>query len=383
MAFIDGSALTVALPQLKNDLSASLREVQWVINGYVLTLAAFTMIGGALSDRYGRRETLIMGSIVFAIASIACAISANVELLILSRFAQGIGAAIITPASLALIGEVYPREERNSAIGVWAAASALTTAGGPVLGGWFADTIGWEGIFWINPPIAFATICILLAKGRSGARKSAKFDVAGAALLTVILAAAAYGLSSFGPTEGLHAETDAQEISPVAIVVVVLTTLIGLFLFVRHERLSPDPMLPPGIFSNGAFTRLNIATLLIYAGLSIMFFLMPFELIDRRGISAISAGLSFLPFTLAVGFLSQFSGKLADKVGARPLMIAGSVLAAVGYVLLALLRDSGAFPRRYCAYKCRRIWVFTSRCPLDRKRHVQCRRPGQRACIRY
>ena len=162
MAFIDGTALPVALPRLRADFGADLASVQWVLNGYMLALASLTLIGGALADVYGKARMLRLGCVLFALASAACALAPSPAWLIAARVAQGVAAAIVTPASLALIGATYPRAERNRAIGVWAAASALTTAGGPVLGGWLTETFGWPSVFWINPPLALVAVVVLL-----------------------------------------------------------------------------------------------------------------------------------------------------------------------------------------------------------------------------
>ena len=172
MAFIDGSALTVALPALRADLGADLVSIQWVINAYVLALASLTLIGGALADVYGRARVLAVGCVLFGVASAACALAPSVGWLIAARAVQGIAAAIVTPASLALIGATYPRDERNKAIGVWAAASALTTAGGPVLGGWLVDTFGWQTIFWINLPLALVAVGMLLGFAPRGSPRA-------------------------------------------------------------------------------------------------------------------------------------------------------------------------------------------------------------------
>ena len=180
MAFIDGSVLTVALPRLREDFGADFVSVQWVLNGYVLALASLTLIGGALADVYGRARMLALGCIIFGLASAACALAPSVTLLIAARVVQGIAAAIVTPASLALIGAVYPREERNQAIGVWAAASALTTAGGPILGGWLTENFGWPLVFWINPPLALIAVVLLLGFAPEDRREKRPFDVIGA-----------------------------------------------------------------------------------------------------------------------------------------------------------------------------------------------------------
>ncbi|MFZ1101998.1 MAG: MFS transporter, partial [Hyphomicrobiaceae bacterium] len=188
MAFIDGSALTVALPKLKTALGADLASVQWVVNGYVLALAALTLIGGALADAYGKARMLALGCLLFGVASAACALAPTIAWLVAARIGQGIAGAIVTPASLALIGATYPRAERNRAIGVWAAASALTTAGGPILGGWQTETFGWQFVFWINPPLALAALALLAAYAPEDQREARRLDMVGAAMLAAALA---------------------------------------------------------------------------------------------------------------------------------------------------------------------------------------------------
>jgi MFS family permease len=201
MAFIDGSALTVALPALRGDFGADLVSVQWVLNAYVLALASLTLVGGALADVYGKARMLAVGCLLFGLASAACALAPSEAWLIAARAVQGVAAAIVTPASLALIGATYPRDERNQAIGVWAAASALTTAAGPILGGWLTDSFGWPMVFWINPPIAFGAVAILLAFAPDYRREQHRFDVIGAAILAAALGALAWALSQAAPSE--------------------------------------------------------------------------------------------------------------------------------------------------------------------------------------
>jgi MFS family permease len=201
MAFIDGSALTVALPRLRADFGADLASVQWVLNAYVLALASLTLIGGALADAHGKARMLAVGCILFGLASAACALAPSADWLIAARAVQGIAAAIVVPASLALIGATYPRDERNRAVGIWAAASALTTAGGPVLGGWLTDTFGWPSVFWINPPLALVAAGILVAFAPQDHRESRQFDVIGAAILAAALGALAWAFSQIGPSE--------------------------------------------------------------------------------------------------------------------------------------------------------------------------------------
>ncbi|MFY9787484.1 MAG: MFS transporter, partial [Pseudolabrys sp.] len=297
MAFIDGSALTVALPKLRAFFGADLATVQWVLNGYVLALAALTLIGGALADHYGKARMLAIGCVGFGLSSAACVVAPSIEWLIACRVAQGISAAIVTPASLALIGATYPKEERSRAIGVWAAASSLTTTGGPILGGWLTENYGWQWVFAINPPLAAAVVALLVAYAPPDQHAARRFDVAGAAILAVALGGLAWALSQIGPDKS---GTSGRMIA--------LSTVVGaaaLVAYVLWERLSPSPMTPPRLIGNRPFVGLNIATLLIYTGLSIMFFLLSFDLVDRRGLSPTSAGLVFLPFTLGVGLLSR------------------------------------------------------------------------------
>lgn len=329
-AFIDGSALTVALPTLRRDLGAGLEALQWVINGYVLALAALTMVGGAMADIYGKARMVQIGCAGFAAASLACALSPDVGWLIAARIAQGAAAAIMTPATLALIGATYPKAERNAAIGAWAAASALTTMAGPVLGGWLTETFGWPAIFLINLPIAALAAIILVFARPQDAPSPRRFDWVGAALLAASLAAAAYALGRYSDGAGGLATFAAVAVSAS-----------GLVAFAAWERTAADPMAPPAIFANRPFTTLNVATFLLYAALSLMFFLLPFELIERRDLSATEAGLVFLPFSAALGLLSQVFGKAADKTGEQALIAAGGTGAAAAYAWMASASEAG------------------------------------------
>jgi EmrB/QacA subfamily drug resistance transporter len=334
MAFIDATALPVALPRLRADFGADLASVQWVLNGYMLALASLTLIGGALADVYGKARMLGLGCVLFGLASAACALAPSPAWLIAARVAQGVAAAIVTPASLALIGATYPRAERNRAIGVWAAASALTTAGGPVLGGWLTETFGWPSVFWINPPLALVAAGVLLVFAPKDGRIQRRFDVIGAAILASAIGALAWALSQIGPSEAQPAADTPAQLGTVAGLGIV-----GLAAYAFWERRSEHPMTPPRLVENRPFLGLNVATLMVYAGVSMMFFLLPFDLVDRRGLSSTDAGLAFLPFTLGVGLLSNVFGGLADKIGARAMLIAGPAGAALAYVLMALGRE--------------------------------------------
>jgi EmrB/QacA subfamily drug resistance transporter len=328
MAFIDGSALTVALPNMRAFFDADLASVQWVLNGYVLALAALTLIGGALADHYGKARMLGVGCLAFGLTSAACAVAPSIEWLIALRFAQGISAAILTPSSLALIGATYPKEERNGAIGVWAAASALTTAGGPVLGGWLTESFGWQWVFAINPPLALIVIALLVAYAPADPHEARQFDLVGAAILACALGAIAWALSQIGPGQGgLRGVWSAA---------IGLAGIAALAAYAFWERTTAHPMTPPRLAANHTFVALNVATMLIYGALSMMFFQLSFDLIDRRHLTPTGAGLVFLPFALGVGLLAQPFGKLADKVGARVMLIAGPLGVALALLLLAL-----------------------------------------------
>jgi MFS family permease len=229
-----------------------------------------------------------------------------------------------------LIGAVYPKDERNRAVGVWAAASALTTAGGPVLGGWLVETFGWQSVFWINPPLALVVVGMVATFAPQDRREPRRFDVIGAAILAAALAALAWALSN----AGRHTPAETT-MSGVSIAVVGGLGIVGLALYAYWERISPHPMTPPRLVQNRPFFGLNASTLMIYSGLAIMFFLLPFDLVDRRGMTPIDAGLAFLPFTLGVGLLSRPFGGLADSIGARAMLIAGASGASLALLWMA------------------------------------------------
>ncbi len=325
MAFIDGSALTVALPALRQTLGADLGALNWVLNVYVLALASLTLIGGALADAYGKGAMLALGCALFGVASAWCALAPDIGVLIAARALQGVAAAILTPSSLALIGAVYPDDQRGGAIGVWAAASAITTAGGPLLGGWLVEQFGWQAVFWINPPLALAAAALTLSFAPPAPRTHRRFDFVGAALLAGGLGALAYGLSALG-----QAAIGADAASTLIAAPVLLA---GFLLFEARTR---DPMMPLSIFRNHTFSALNAATLLVYAALALMFFLAPFHLSDVYRLAPIEVGAVFLPFTLGVGVLSRFFGAYADRRGARPLLIAGPLVAGAAFAWMAL-----------------------------------------------
>jgi EmrB/QacA subfamily drug resistance transporter len=335
MAFIDGSVVNVALPAIQSDLRVSIEGAQWVVNGYMLMLGTLTLIGGAAADRFGRWRVFTLGVVVFTGASVGCGLAPNAGALIVARLVQGIGGALLVPSSLAIISAAFPKQIRGKAIGTWAGFSALTTALGPVLGGFLVDAVSWRAIFFINVPIAAVTLAIAFAHLPESRDDDAEagLDWRGGLLATVGLAALAYGLTA----------ASQRGWSDVAVIVSLLGGVVALAAFVWWEARARAPMLPLGLFHSPLFTGANLLTLLLYFALSGAFFFLPFDLIHVQGYSATLAGAAFLPFTLIMGTLSRWSGGLIDRTGAKLPLTIGPVIAAAGFALLAVPGVAGSY----------------------------------------
>jgi EmrB/QacA subfamily drug resistance transporter len=335
MAYVDESVVTVALPTIERDLGTSLAAMQWVVNAYTLSLSALLLIGGAAGDRFGRRRVFVIGTIIFAAASLGCGLARGVVPLILGRAVAGAGAALLIPCSLAIIGAAFAESERGKAIGIWSGASAIAAGLGPLLGGWLIDHVSWRVIFLINPVLAMPTLWIALEclpESRDPDARSA-LDWAGAALAFAGLGCLAYGLiaaSDLGWRDG-------EVVLPLAAGGLLLAA------FVRHERRSAAPMMPLDLFRSRRFSGLNLLTLLLYGALGGAFFFVPFLLIQVHGYSATQAGAAFLPFTLVFGALSRWSGGLLDRFGARRPLIVGPAISALGLALLAWPGADGGY----------------------------------------
>ena len=326
LAFVDKSVVNVALPAMEGNLRTSLVAMQWVVNAYTLCMSALLLLGGAAADQFGRRLMFIAGVSVFAAASIGCGFAPGVQILIAARAMQGIGAALLIPCSLALIGAAYEERDRGAAIGVWAGASAIAAGLAPLLGGWLVDHSSWRVIFLINPLVALPTLWITLRHVPESRNPDAPrgVDWRGALLAVIGLGSLVYGLI----------DSSTLGWSNIFVIGSLAAGALVLFAFVLTERAGSARMMPLELFRSRRFGGINLLTLLLYGALGAAFFFLPYLLIQARGDSATAAGAAYMPFTLVVGLLSRWSGKLGDEIGARWPLIVGPVLVAVGFALL-------------------------------------------------
>jgi EmrB/QacA subfamily drug resistance transporter len=335
MAFIDSSVVNVALPKMEADLATTLLAMTWVINAYTLCMSALLLIGGAAADQLGRRRIFMTGISIFAVASIGCGLAPSVETLILARAAQGVGAALLIPCSLAIIGAAFDEKERGRAIGVWSGASAIAAGGSPLLGGWLVDHTSWRAIFLINPVLAVPTVLIALRHLQESRETGAPrgLDWLGAFLAFSGLGSLIYGLIS---------ASDRGWSSPIVIgSLVCAVVLLASFILAEHKV--RVPMMPLGVFRSLTFTGVNILTLLLYGALGGALFFLPFLLIQVHGYSATEAGAVFLPFTVILAVLSRWGGGLVDRFGARLPLVVGPAVISVGFALLSLPGTGGPY----------------------------------------
>jgi len=332
MGFIDGSIVSIATPAIRATLPATLAEALWISNAYMLFLSSLILIGGAAGDRYGLRRVFMIGICVFTVASILCAIAPNAEALIVARAVKGIGAAIMVPGSLAIIAKAYPADERGKAIGIWAAASALTTAAGPILGGAALSVLGdsaWRLLFAINLPfgaIALAMLWFLVPPDEATGRR--RLDLVGGGLITLALFVLAFGLTGGG------GEGSVPGAGAVTLAIGLCAVLVVLFIW--WERRCTAPMVPLTLFANRAFSGANMLTFTLYFGLSAMLFYLPMTVIGGWGVTEAAASLMFVPITVMVGLFSGRAGDYADRHGPAWPVTAGSLIVAMSYGVLAL-----------------------------------------------
>ncbi|HEY8075212.1 MAG TPA: MFS transporter, partial [Labilithrix sp.] len=334
MAFLDGTVVNVALPVMQRELGIAVDRVQWIVEAYALLLASLVLVGGALGDRWGRKRVFLAGVIVFAIASAACGLAPEAFTLIAARAVQGVGAAMLVPGSLALISAAYGEKERGAAIGTWSAVSAATTAIGPVAGGWVVEHASWRWLFFFNVPPA-ALVVALAWRGVDESRDDEApqhLDVAGATLVTLGL-----GIVTFALVDSARVPGTTRMLVLLAIGAAALAA------FVVVEARSRAPMVPLSLFRSRTFAGTNLLTLLLYAGLGGGLFFFPFDLIQVHKYSPAEAGAAWLPFVVLVSAMSRWAGGLVVRVGARRLLVAGPLISAVGFAMLALPGAGGSF----------------------------------------
>lgn len=330
LAFIEGSIVNLALPALQADLELDSVGLQWVVNAYLLALSSLVLVGGAAGDRFGIRQIFVLGLVLFGLSSGACGLVNDPRWLIAWRAAQGAGSALLVPTSLALLNVHFDPEERPRAIGIWAGASALTTALGPLLGGALVDHIGWRAIFLVMLPLTALTCTMALAKvpGRSG-DAGRRLDLLGALLLVAALGPLTLVLASIGSGDNQTAA--------------LLIGLVALAGFLVYESQTAEPMLPLRLFREPTFGGANAMTVLLYFALGGALYFVPFNLIQVQGYSALQAGLAFLPLTLLLGLGSVVAGEQLKRRSPRRLLTAGAGLTGVGFALLAIPATTSSY----------------------------------------
>ncbi len=333
MAFLDGTVVNVALPDIGRDLNASTSALQWILNGYLLTLASLILLGGSLGDRLGRRRVFQVGVALFTLASAGCAAAPNVELLIVARLVQGIGGALLTPGSLAIIEASFRPSDRARAIGAWSGLGGVATAFGPLLGGWLIGVISWRAIFLINLPIGVFVAWAAQDHVPESRDPTAtgRLDLAGAAL-------AAIGLG--GTTYALIEAPEGGGAAVVATAVIGIGALIGFF---WQEHRSASPMLPLGIFRSRQFSAANGVTFVVYAALGVVFFLLVSFLQISLGYTPIEAGASTLPVTALMLVGSARAGELAQRIGPRIPLTVGPLIIAAGMLLMLRINPGDSY----------------------------------------
>jgi EmrB/QacA subfamily drug resistance transporter len=324
MAFIDATVVNVALERIGTDFGADFTGLQWTVNAYALTLAAFILLGGSLGDHFGRRRVFVVGAVWFACASLVCGLAPDIGTLIAARALQGVGAALLTPGSLALISASFHGPDRGAAIGAWSGLSGIAGAIGPFLGGWLVEW-NWRTIFLINLPLA-ALIVIIALRHVPESRDTASapgLDVVGTVVGAVGLGALTYGLTGLG-----ERGPDPLRLAAVGLGVLALAV------FVLVERRSPHPLVPPSLFANTTFSAANAATLLVYGALGVVFVLLVLQLQIVAGFTPLAAGTALLPVTVIMLVFSAQSGALAGRIGPRLPMTLGPLVSAAGLLLL-------------------------------------------------
>jgi EmrB/QacA subfamily drug resistance transporter len=327
IALLDGTVVNVALPALGADLGADMAGLQWTVNAYTLTLAGLILLGGSLGDRYGRRRIFLIGVVWFALASALCGLAPNVQTLIAARALQGIGGALLTPGSLAIIQSSFDREDRPRAIGAWSGLGGVASAIGPLLGGWLVETAGWRWVFLINLPLSALVVLVALrhVPESRNAEAAGRFDVLGAALAALALAGITYGLIGL-------------EVVPILVGV----SLGAAFVWLEIRR-SPRALVPVEVFASRVFTAVNVVTFVMYAAMGVVFFLLVVQLQVSAGFSPLLAGSAMIPVTILMLLLSAPAGELAKRIGPRLPMTAGILVCAGALLLMSRIGPGSSY----------------------------------------
>ena len=336
LSFIDGSVVNVGLPAIGANLHGGAADLQWVVNAYLLPLSALLLFGGALGDRFGRRRLLVLGIALFALASAGCALAPSLPWLLAARAIQGVGAALLMPNSLAILGDAFSGEARGRAIGTWAAAGAAAGAIGPVLGGWLIDTVGWRAIFLVNLPLAAAGALLAIGFVRDAGKDAgaAPLDLVGAALATMGLGTLTWGLTMGSGPEGWT----PQALGPA----VAGAGWLAAFVWVEKRR-GDRAMMPLAMFGGPSFVGLSLLTLLLYGALGALFVLVPYVLIQAAGYSGTAAGAALLPLPLLIALLSPAMGALAGRIGPKIPLTVGPLVVAGGFCLATRIGPGGGY----------------------------------------
>ncbi|HEV8485426.1 MAG TPA: DHA2 family efflux MFS transporter permease subunit, partial [Blastocatellia bacterium] len=334
MAFIDGTVVNVALPALQENLSATVLDVQWVVESYALFLAALLLVGGSLGDRFGRRRIFTTGVVLFSLASAWCGFAPGIGQLIAARALQGVGGALLVPGSLAIISASFDEERRGQAIGTWSGFTAITAAVGPVLGGWLVQHVSWRAVFFINLPLGLVVALISFWRvPESRDAEDERLDWWGAGLAPLALGALTYGLI----------DSSRAGFSDPAILAALGGGLLLLAVFIAVEARSRNPILPLSLFHSRDFAGANLLTFFLYAALAGSLFFVPLNLIQVQGYSPTAAGAALLPFILIMFVLSRWAGGLVKSSGAKLPLVIGPVIAALGFALFTIPGAGGSY----------------------------------------
>jgi len=335
MAALDATVVGIALPSIGRDFHVGIASLQWVVDAYTLVLAGLLLLGGTLGDSYGRRRMFMAGTIWFAVASLLCGLAPNAPVLIAARALQGVGGALLTPGSLAILQASFAPDDRSKAIGAWSGLGGIATAAGPFLGGWLISAVSWRLVFFINLPLAVAVLAIAVRHVPESKAPGPvpKLDLKGVLSISGALAGITYGL--------IGASSSGWGSAQVLIPLVLGLALLGLFIAV--EARESEPMLPLAVFRSRQFSAANAVTFVVYAALGGVIFLVPVVLQDVRGYSPLQAGVSLLPVTVIMLLLSARSGAVAAKIGPRLQMTAGPVVIAVGLLMMTRITESGNY----------------------------------------